>query len=377
MRPPVALVTPRYHPAIGGVERHVQALAGELVRRGVPVEVLTTDPSGGLPSQERLDGILVRRFPTLRGDARYFISPVLARWLWRHASAYRLLHAHNYQSLVPLAAAIGARGRRVPLVVTPHYHAAAHTPMSALLHLPYRLVARRMLRHAGAVIAVSAAERGWLERDFGDLPLFVLPNGVDLPPADRQVDPFPARVPGERTLLSVGRLEPYKGVARIVTALPHLPDARLVVIGEGSASGAVRETAVRLGVSDRVQLAGHVTSEDLARWYATADLFLTLSRQEAFGMTVLEAAAAGAPVLASAIPAHREVRSFVADGRIALVEPDSEGERLAAAITEAARMGRSVDRTGWRLPTWEAMASGVMAAYAELLDEPLGGQSGV
>lgn len=372
---PIAIATPRYAPDIGGVEKHVEELARGLVARGVPVEVLTSDPTGRLPRTERHDGVLVRRFPTLAGDAVFFLSPRLLRWAWRHAERYRLIHAHSYHTLVPLAVAMGARRADVPLVVTPHYHATGHTPLRSLLHIPYRPVAARVLHGAASVIAVSTVERGWLERDFGDLPLHVLPNGVDLRLPDAGVATEPValdRVTGEVTLLSVGRLETYKGAERIVTALPHLsPEVRLTIIGTGPAAGAIRATAERLGVADRVRMPGHVSVAELTAWYGAADLFVTLSREEAFGMTVLEAAGSGAPVLASSIPAHREVAGFVAPGRIALVEPSIEAEPLAAAIRDALTAGRSSERTGWRLPTWKAMVDGVLEVYAEVLDEPV------
>jgi glycosyltransferase involved in cell wall biosynthesis len=110
-----------------------------------------------------------------------------------------------------------------------------------------------------------------------------------------------------------------------------------------------------------------VSSEELAAWYRAADLFITLSREEAFGMTVLEAASAGAPVLASDIPAHREVRGYAADLRIALVSPDSTDQQLAEAVTAALALGRSTDQTGWRLPSWSDMVEAVGSVYDEVL----------
>lgn len=371
---PIAIATPRYAPDIGGVERHAEEHARGLVARGIPVEVLTTDPTGRLPRIERRDGVLVRRFPTIAGDDVFFISPRLARWCWQQAGRYRLVHAHSYHTLVPLAAGTGARRANVPLVITAHYHGTGHTPLRSLLHIPYRPVAGRVLHAAASVITVSAAEAGWLERDFGDLPLHVVPSGVGLADhdPDAPVPPPDGREPGELTILSVGRLEAYKGVERIVSALPHLPpEARLTVIGIGPASDAIGAAADRLGVRDRVRLLGRVSSETLASWYDVADVFVSLSLEEAFGMTVLEGAAAGAPVVASGIPAHREVAGYVPSGRITLVEPAIEGAPLADAITAVARAGRSTDRAGWRVPTWDSMVDGIVEVYGEVLGEPL------
>ena len=371
---PVAIATPRYAPDIGGVERHAEEHARGLVRRGIPVEVLTTDPTGSLPRVEHRDGVLVRRFPTLGGDAVFFISPHLARWFWSHPDRYRLIHAHSYHTLVPLAAGSGAHRAGVPLVITPHYHGGGHTRLRKLLHIPYRPVAGRVLHAASSVIAVSDAEAGWLQRDFGDLPIHVLPNGVGLPDRDPDAPaPVPPdRVHGEITILSVGRLEAYKGVDRTVSALPLLPpEVHLVVIGKGPASDDIAATAVRLGVRDRVRLLGHVTTDELAAWYSVADAFVTMSAEEAFGMTVLEGAQGGAPVVASAIPAHREVAGYVPAGRITLIDPGAPPELLAAEITAAIARGRSMDRTGWRMPTWDAMVDGIVDVYGEVLGTPV------
>ena len=88
-------------------------------------------------------------------------------------------------------------------------------------------------------------------------------------------------------------------------------------------------------------------------------------------MTVLEAAGAGAPVVASAIPAHREVAGYVPADRITLVEPGTDGAALADVIEATRARGRSTDRTGWRVPTWDAMVDGIVKVYEEVLDAPL------
>ena len=377
---PVAIIAPRYAPAIGGVERHVERVAEGLAARGVRVEAIVTDPTGQLPPLEERNGVTVRRFPTLRGDDVYFVSPRLVQWLWRNAERYALLHAHNYQSLVPLTARLAARHAGIPLVVTPHYHAAGHTRFRSLLHVPYRPFGRWAMRTADIVTANSLAEAGWIERDFGVTPRLIS-NGVDLlvPGA---AGAAPASVDAEaRTeseahrgvrLLSVGRLAGYKQVDRVVSALPYLPDTYgLTVIGEGPAGHAIQAEARRLGVSDRVHLLGHVSIEELATNYAAADAFVTLSREESFGLTVLEAGAAGAPVLASDIPAHREVAGFTAPGRVRLVDPGAEGQALAVAIHETVALGRDTDLTGWTLPTWEGTVDGMLSAYEAVLGEPL------
>src|SRR5512142_2435730 len=118
----IAMISPRYAPDIGGVEQNAERIARGLAARGVRLDLLTTDPTRRLPRREVLDGVDVRRFPTLAGDAVYFVSPWLARWLYRHAGEYDLLHVHSYHTALALEVAAIGRLAHVPVVVTAHYH---------------------------------------------------------------------------------------------------------------------------------------------------------------------------------------------------------------------------------------------------------------
>jgi 1,2-diacylglycerol 3-alpha-glucosyltransferase len=366
---PIAIVAARYPPAIGGVELHVQRLAEGLAARGIPVEVLVTDPTGELRAFERRYGIPVRRFPTLRkGDEVYFVSPRLLRWVWRHADRYRLLHAHGYHTLMPLIAGVGARQHDLPLVVTPHYHGRGHTRFRNLLHLPYRPIGGWAMHRASQVLANSLAEEDWLRRDFGDLPIRLNPNGVDLPSVGGDGSWRPERAADEVTLFTVGRLERYKRVDRAIGALAKLPERyRLTIVGDGPERDALEHRAEKSGVLDRVRFRGHVSTEELHGWYAVADAYLALSEDESFGMTLLEAASAGAPVVASDIPAHDEVSGYLPRERVLLVAGEASDAELARSIEAAVARGRSDDRSGWHLPTWDEMVDGAIAAYEDAL----------
>lgn len=369
---PIGIVCPLYPPYMGGVERHVERLAAGLAARGVPVEIVTTDPTSHAPRQDEVAGVPVHRFPTLRGDRTFFASPSLARWLASNADRYALLHAHSLHTLLPIAAAVAARRAKLPLVVTAHYHGAGHTMLRDLLHLPYRPFARRVMRGAARVVCNSAAECDLLASHFGSLRARVVPPGIDVPE-------MPATGPladSSVTILSVGRLEGYKSVDRAVRSLAHLPaNHRLVVVGDGPARADIESAAAGLERPERVEMRGRVSDEELRGWYATADVAISLSRHEAFGLTVLEAAAAGLPVVASDIPAVREVAGYAPPDRVELVPLDASDEAVAEAIQRAASRGRVAavrhgGAAGWKLPTWDGLVEGVLATYRELLSPP-------
>ncbi len=366
----VALVTPLYAPAIGGVERHVEMLARGLVEQGVEVSVITTDPTGTLPNEEILDGVVVRRFRTGKRRGRFFLSASMGRWWARHAADFALVHAHSYHTPVALQAAIAARSRGVPFLITPHYHGTGHSPMMRVLHIPYRPLGTWMMRGATRIICVSEPERGLVVRDFaGRARTLVVPNGVDV---DQIQGARPFEVsPREEIILSVGRLEGYKGADRLITALPHLPPRyRLVLVGEGPARSVLESLVTKLDVQSRVRFLGKVERSELDRWYRTAAVYVSFSAHEAFGLTLLEAAAAGTAVIASSIPAHREVAGYAPEAQIRLVDPAVNPTELAQAIVDAHQNAKSWSSDIGRIPTWDGMARQVHIEYERLLGSP-------
>jgi len=362
----IGLITPLYAPSIGGVERHVEELAKELQRLSCRVEVITTDPSGKLPAVESRGGVLVRRFPVV-GRSTYALAPQLSAWLLRNAYRFAIFHAHSYHTPLALQVAAVSRWAQVPLLITPHYHGTGHSRLRRALHVPYRAFGNWMMHQASCVIAVSETERSLLLRHFGlNLRTAVALNGVDSQPLLRAW-PF-SKSERRIDILTVGRLEEYKRIDRLVAALPHLPpEYHLTVVGNGPAHAQIAQVAAEVGVSSRVHLLGHVSQSDLLSWYKTADVFVSLSEHEAFGLTLLEAAVAGAAVAVSDIPPHREVARYVPGGRISFVEVAASAGTLARAILESPRLQRPVSIADWPLPTWAKMAERVLHCYESVL----------
>jgi glycosyltransferase involved in cell wall biosynthesis len=357
----VALIAHQYPPAVGGVERHVAELARGFKSRGMEVEVVTCDSTGRLPAHAVENGVLVHRFPTIANDAVFFVSPSLGAWLIRNAPRFNLLHAHSYHTPLALQALVAARLAGRPFVLTPHYHGTGHSLTRRALHVPYRLVGRAVIRRSRPLICVSRAERALLKRHFGqDLQAVIAPNGVEI---EEILHAEPLSVAsGRRVILTAGRLERYKQVERVVDAMARLPDHELVVLGTGPASADIVDRARQLGVSDRIQLLGYVPTPLLHRWLRTADVFASLSRHVAFGITLLEAAVAGAGVVASAIPAHRDVARYVAAGAVTFVPREGSVDQLASAIGSAGRREVVGDDIS-RVPTWRDTVERTLTAY--------------
>jgi glycosyltransferase involved in cell wall biosynthesis len=117
-----------------------------------------------------------------------------------------------------------------------------------------------------------------------------------------------------------------------------------------------------------VSFAGHVSDADLHRWLKTARLVVSLSEQEAFGLQVLEGVAAGKPVVASDIPAHREAAEYLGDGEVTFVSPEGSPLEVADAIRSA--LAIPTPPPIGRLPSWADVVDRTLAVYEEVVRRP-------
>jgi glycosyltransferase involved in cell wall biosynthesis len=354
----IALISPYYPPKVGGVERHVERLAAELARRGHSVDVFCAAERNQV---EEVRGVTVRRFRSIVPGRAYPFAPGVWHELSTRRRSYDVFHAHSYHTLAALApASIRVR----PFVFTPHYHGTGHTALSRLLHRPYRLFGRLIVGAAARIVCVSIPERDLLEASFPHAAerITVIPNGVD---ADSIIAASPIAAEG-KVLLTGGRLEPYKRVDGVIDAVAELPpDWFLVVTGEGSDVPRLRQIVAERRLTDRVRLLGVVSEATLFAWFRRADVFVSMSRREALGITPLEASAAGAAVVTSDIPAHRYAATLAEGSNWRFVPTEAAGEALAEGILAADHAGRAVAT----VPNWTAVAERTEALYREVIAE--------
>jgi glycogen(starch) synthase len=323
----VLMVSWEYPPVvIGGLGRHVHALAGELAAAGHEVVVLARHPAGTdaethPTSDAVVDGVRVLHVaedPAHLEFARDMVAWTLAmghamvRAALTRLGGWRpdVVHAHDWLVAHPAIALADVLG--VPLVATIHateagrYNGWLSSPVSRQVHSTEWWLARR----ADTVITCSAAMRAEVAElfDLDPAPIAVLHNGIE---------PRGWRVPRRRVaaarerhspdgaplLLYVGRLEYEKGVHDLVAALPRIrrahPGTRLLVAGTGTATELLDEAVRAHRVRRSVTFLGHLPDADLAALLAGVDAVVLPSRYEPFGIVALEAAAAGAPLVAS------------------------------------------------------------------------------
>ncbi len=370
-------LTQRYPPAVGGVERHVADLARGLERRGVSVEVATTDlvrdvgrdrladtPSGTGQVRRHRAFVVTSR---LRGLG--VISPGLLTDSLR--APVDVIHAHAFGYPTTWIGRIAQRLRRLPLVVTPHAYPGP--PPSGLAGYD-RWVARATLGGADRIVALTETEADWLARlgvDRGRIT--VIPNGIDL--SEFESISSRRRPHDHPIVLYVGRLlAPQKGLDTLVEAFAFLPPslrAELRVVGpDWGAASTVRTIAQSRGVGDRLTLTGPVSREALLAEYASADVFVLPSRFEPFGIVLLEAMAAGLPIVASRVGGIPDV---VGDWENALLVPAGRPRPLAEAmrvlLTDAELRRRFSDRGRHRVErfAWPALLPRFVALFEELV----------
>ena len=360
----VGIVTPRYPPGRGGVEEVVANQATVLAERGHRVEVLTHTNDRTATGTSGEGAVTVTRYRGVTGSERYPVAPGLYPGLRRAAGRFDVVHAHHYHD----AAAMAVLGlpAAVPVVFTPHLHGGGHTTGARLMHLFYGPLGRRLFGRADRVVCVSEAEADLVASMFpaAAARTTVVRNGLRL--RSRPPGAYDGR--SAPLLLTFGRLEHYKRQDLAIRALAHLPGWELAVVGDGPAAPELRDLARRTGLGDRVHFPGRVSDEDLGRWMARAWAFVSMSEKEAFGLTLLEAAAWGIPVVASAIPAHREVSGLVPGG-VQLVTSGTDARSLAGSVARAAKPMTKVEPRSWvESLSWASAGQSLEAVYRTLAE---------
>lgn len=286
----VAQVCHRFFPTLGGIQVQVKWISENLSARGFNVDVLATDPTGKLPKKEMINGVRVLRFRSWAPNGTCYFSRELQKYLSKNSNGYDVVHAHSYHDLPALYAAQAKKRNR--LVVNPHYHGAGSGFFRNLLHVPYRYFGKKIFQKADKIICVSNYERGLVEKHFkiDERKLLVIPNGIDL----KQFKGLIKRSKEGQVILSVGRLERYKGLDALIKALPKLnDDVSLEIVGKGPFKKQLIGLVKKLNLNERVSFFQDLPRQTLLQKYVDADLFVLLSQYEAYSISVAEALAAG------------------------------------------------------------------------------------
>jgi phosphatidyl-myo-inositol alpha-mannosyltransferase len=321
-------VSPYSWDAPGGVQIHIRQLTRHLQARGHDVLVLAPGDSPGVHGHVHIVGHTFSTFAN-GSEARIAISPRTLATLSREMRAFGpdIVHVHE-----PFCPGIGMKAvlsAPAPVVGTFHSYFSRETTEGRLYTAVAPLL-RPIWRRVDRRIAVSQAARHSAKGRLGKGDVKILPNGIEV---DRFASALPARdLPPGRRLLFVGRLEPRKGLPFAMRAFAQLstryPDLSLIVIGDGPERNAVAQLSPSLRA--RVHMLGKVSYEALPTYHRAADIFISpATGAESFGIVLVEAMAAGLPIVASDIPGYREVAR---GGRESVLVAPSDATALAAGI---------------------------------------------
>jgi glycosyltransferase involved in cell wall biosynthesis len=291
---------------VGGAEQQLRSLLRHLPLR---CEVITLTNPGPVAEQLRADGIPVTHLG-MAGNRDLAALPRLVRAV--RAGRYDVVHTHLYRACV--YGRIAARLAGVRRVVATEHSLGDRRIEGRPLTRSTRALYLATERLGTATVAVSSAVAGRL-RHWG-VPadrIHLVPNGIET--ARFRYDPAARRATRARLGLDgtapvvggLGRLVPGKRFDVLVRAVAQLPDAVLVLAGAGPEHEALRRLAGRLGVADRVRLIGECAGPEVPDLLSALDVFVSTSQEETFGLAVLEALAAGLPVLYTTCPALEEL----------------------------------------------------------------------
>ena len=336
----------------GGMNVYIRELSRELGNRGHRIDIYTRRHDPQDPQVIEIDEN-VRVIHLKAGRNGYMhkldiypylsdISSALEEFRTREGIHYDLIHSHYW-----LSGRVGNWAQNywgIPHLIMFHTLGAVKNTTGVGEEEPRLRIATegQLVKNCDRIITATEREITELER-FYDAPadkMKIIPCGVDLN-LFQPVDQATARRqlgfdPAEKLLLYVGRLEPQKGIERLLAAISHLKHfqkIKLAVIGgDGHHEPEFQRLLLlskELDIQDKVFFAGRVDQQDLPTYYSAADLLVVPSHHESFGLVALEALACGTPVVASDVGA---MRSIIIENETGCVVSQADPRRLADKI---------------------------------------------
>jgi glycosyltransferase involved in cell wall biosynthesis len=299
----------------GGISAVIEAWRAEGLFERWPVDYVATHCDGGAGQKLLAAARGLRRFVALLAAHRRVLVHV-------HCAS----HASFWRKCVFMAIAHAAR---CPVILHLHGGGFAHFYENECGPLGRRVV-RHFLERAACVVAVSERWRAWLVHASANPNIVCIPNPV-------RAEIGPARRGRRNVVLFLGRIEAAKGIPELIEALSGLradvPDAELVCAGAGEVEAAAGQ-AERLGIGDAVRFPGWLGEAEKRAWLRRAGVFVLPSHAEGLPMGLLEAMAAGLPVVASAVGGIPDV---VKDGVNGLLVAPGDAAALERALRRLLR----------------------------------------
>lgn len=372
-------------PAVGGVATHVTELSAALQRRGHEVHVFTR-PGYGTGGVSKIEGVWYHHCPhNLNASFVDEVQEMCRSFVWHfhrtedHIGRFDVVHGHDWLGASAMAWVKEGRPEHRAVLTM---HSTEYGRCGNVFH---NGSSERIRNHEGygtykadKVIAVSHSLKGELKWIYNlpDWKVSVVYNGVPVHHFDGWVDPGAIKRrygigPTDPTVLFMGRLSVQKGPDLLVEAMPHVlkfhPSAKFIFAGEGHLRGDLERRVHQLGVAHATRWFGRLNPGEQADMFRACDVVCVPSRNEPFGIIVLEAWAAGKPVVASQVGGPNELIWHTVNGLKIYPNPDSVAWGLGTLFTNwdwARRMGRYGRTDAETNFTWDRIAENTERCYA-------------
>ena len=369
--------------SVGGVAAHVTELAAALERKRHEVHVFTRMGPNQL-RYERVDGVHYHRCPfnlvrdfvdEVNGMCRSFVDHVFETE--NYIGAFDIVHAHDWLAANAMIWIQQGRRRRGFLTIHSTEYGRCGNNFYAGQSARIREQERAGVQWAERVITVSGnlkKEVQWMY-EVPDSKVRVVYNGVNAHNFDGFIDPAAVRRrysigPTDPTVLFAGRMSAQKGPDLLMEAIPPLlrfySGAKFVFAGDGDLRGAVERRAQQLRVAHATRFVGFQGNGSLADLYKSCDVVCVPSRNEPFGIVILEAWSAGKPVVSTVNGGPQEFIWHNVNGLKVNANPDSIGWGIGTVFTDfdwARWMGHNGRIAAETAFSWDTVADQTLAVY--------------
>lgn len=382
-------VVPSYLPATryGGPIWSVHGLCRTLSMRGHEVHVFTTNVDGPndsdvpLGAPVDLEGVKVTYFPS-KHFRRLFWSPQMARALKQTISHFDMVHNHSIFLWPTWASAQAARHRKIPYVISPRGMLNIHLfrrKSRWIKTIWFNAVERFNFRRAAGIHFTTPIEMREATRFNVKINRpFIIPNAIDIEDARYTSNDLSKSVESVikrgSFLLFLSRVNWKKGLDRLIPALSFVPDIPLVIAGndEDNYQLTLEKLADFHGVRNRISFIGPVYGADKTALFKNAQAMVLPSYSENFGMVVIEAMAAGCPVIITPEVGISETISMQNAGIVVEGNAEKIGTSISDLIanpTKANQLRSAGPQIVKKFYSWETVTQKMIAAYEEILRE--------
>lgn len=368
----ILIFSTAYLPHIGGAEVAIKEVTDRL--KDIEFDLITAKLKRGLPEFERVGNVNIHR---LGVGNRLLDKPLLPNLGF--LKAINLHKKRNYDLIHGIMASQGSAtaylfkfvNKSVPFVLTlQEGDLGRNSPFD-------RFWQARIIKKADAITAISGYLADYARKHNKKVPLYIVPNGVDLEKFEIRNSKFEtspkSQNPSQKTIITVSRFVRKNGIDVLIRAVGQLPaDYRLTIIGYGKEKKKLEKLIKKLGLENKVDFFKNTTHEQIVPYLAKADVFVRPSRSEGLGSAFLEAMAAGVPIIGTKVGG---IPDFLEDGKTGLfVEKDDPKDlaRKVEMVLEDEKLKRELSENGRKLVeeryNWDRIAVLMKEVYEKTVN---------